>query len=243
MEPPAATAARGRRLFLVLAIAVGAVCVRLGFWQLDRLAERRARNAAIHAQLERPPLRLPEDLDLATDLAYRRATARGVFDPAGEIYLTSRSREGIAGVHVVTPLILADGGPALLVDRGWLADTVYRAGSSDGWAWPGAVEVEGTLLPSQSEPSLAFFADRLPGPGDLPLKNWRALYIPGIGSQLAYPVLDVYLAQDSPPPEASMPQPEPELDLSDGPHLGYAIQWFSFAAIAIGGAIVWARRR
>ena len=231
-----------RWIFFGLAVVVGLVCIRLGIWQLDRLAQRRALNAAARAHLDLPAVALPEDLGPSEDLAYRHATARGTFDGSHEIYLTSRPLDGIAGVHVVTPLLLGEGGPALLVDRGWIADEDYRAGSGQTWSTDGPAEVGGMLLPSQHEPALGFLADRIPAVGEPPLTEWRAMFIPGIRQQVPYPILDVYLAQESPAPWPNAPAPAPELDLSEGPHLGYAVQWFAFAAIALVGGIFWLRR-
>ena len=242
-SPPPRREPRFRRWgFFAIAVLVGLACIRLGFWQLDRLAERRAVNATIRAELERPEVSLPEDLGRVPRLEHRRAVARGVFDSSQEVYLTSRAQGGIPGVHVVTPLRLADGGPALLVDRGWISDTDYRGLASETWAVGGPTEVRGLLFPSQPEPSIAFLADRIPAAGEPPLHEWRALSIEGIRRQVPYPVLDVYLAQQSPALEPGAPQPSAELDLGEGPHLGYAIQWFAFAAIALGGGAIWMLR-
>lgn len=233
----------GRRwAFFGLAIVIGLACLRLGFWQLDRLDQRRAANAAARARLDRPSISLPQDIGQGEELAYRKATVDGTFDPEHEVYLTSRPEDGIAGVHVITPLRLADGGPGLLVDRGWIADGAYRSLSPDTWSVRGPTEVAGFLLPSQSEPSIAFLADRVPAEGEPPLREWRALSIAGIRRQIPYPILDVYLVQESPAPHPGAPRPTPELDLSEGPHLGYAIQWFAFAAIAMVGGVLWLRR-
>ena len=226
-------------VFFGMAVLIGLACIRLGFWQLDRLAERRRANASAQAQLELPPISLPQALAESDDLEYRRATASGVFDASYEIYLTSRPQDGIAGVHVVTPLLLAEAGPAVLVDRGWIADADYRALSPETWSLDGPAEVSGFLLPSQDEPALAFLADRVPEEGEPPLLNWRAVSIEGIREQIPFPILDVYLVQESAAPHAGAPRPSPELDLGEGLHLGYAIQWFAFAAIALAGSGLW----
>jgi surfeit locus 1 family protein len=123
-----------------------------------------------------------------------------------------------------------------------MSEADYRTRSPESWAVSGAVEVGGLLLPSQPEPAIAVLADRVPAEGEPPLREWRALSIEGIRRQIPYPVLGVYLAQESPAPGPAGPQPSAELDLTEGPHLGYAIQWFAFAAIAIVGGLLWLRR-
>jgi len=151
--------------------------------------------------------------------------------------------DGMAGVHVVTPLHLAGSDQTILVERGWIADKVYRTQPPASWSVGGQVEVSGLLLPTQREPSLAFLADRPPGLGEPPLRAWRALSIPGVQAQLPYPVLGVYLMQESPAPSEDAPTPQSELDLGEGSHLGYSIQWFAFAATAFIGGWIWMRRR
>src|SRR2546425_433678 len=101
---------------LVVALLVAAICVRLGVWQLDRLHERRQRNALLLAARARPPLQVDGSLpaDSARD---RRLVARGVYDYAHERLWHGRSYEGVPGVDLVTPLLLAVGGVGL-VDRG-----------------------------------------------------------------------------------------------------------------------------
>src|SRR5258705_13188524 len=95
---------RRRRWLSVLVIAGAALCCALGVWQLDRLAQRQARNAAINARMALPGVPLggaPADPDA---LDYRYVEARGVYAPEQEIVLRPRSLDGITGVHVITPL-------------------------------------------------------------------------------------------------------------------------------------------
>src|SRR5438034_9490823 len=96
------------RVGLVVALLVAAICVRLGVWQLDRLHERRQRNALLLAARARPPLEIDGSLpaDSARD---RRLVARGVYEYAHERLCHCRSDEGVPGVALVTPLRLAGG--------------------------------------------------------------------------------------------------------------------------------------
>src|SRR5215210_899300 len=114
----------GRRLWLTLAVVAAAIlCCRLGIWQLDRLAQRRAQNALISARMVQPALPLDGSALDPQMLDYRRVAVRGVYDSAQEIVLRNQALDGAPGVHVLTPLRLnAASTPALavLVDRGWL---------------------------------------------------------------------------------------------------------------------------
>jgi surfeit locus 1 family protein len=215
--------ARRDWLLVGVAVVVALVCVRLGVWQLDRLRERRARNAAVRAARELPPLALPRPGLTADSVRYRRVVAVGVYDYAWERLWRPRIYDGVVGVGLVTPLRLADGA-AVLVDRGWVpapsgaAPDVagYRAGDS-------IVTVDGFAMP----------APRAPGDVD-PV---------ALADSLPYPLVP-FVVQLPPgaPSGPALPLRVPLPALDDGPHRSYAFQWFSFAAIALVGTAFLLRR-
>ncbi len=225
--------------FAFLTLIIGAVCIRLGFWQLDRLNERQQRNAEIQAELDRPIVDLVSDAVPPDGLAYRRLRARGTFDPAHEIILSNRSYSGQAGVHLVTPLRLDGMDAAVLVDRGWIPASQASGEARNGFALSGTVELVGVGRPSQGEPSIAWLADPTRGPDTPALDSWRFLSLPGIQAQMPYPLLPVILEVAEPFGGQPLPKPQTELDLSEGSHMSYAIQWFAFAAIALLGGAAW----
>ncbi len=226
--------------FTALFVIVAAACVRLGFWQLDRLAQRRALNARIEARMAAAPIPLVGPITNAADLEFRAVTAQGVFDPTHSVALADRSLNDEPGVHLVTPLRLGGSDQAVLVDRGWItAEDAARA------AWTkydvtGTVEVAGIARLSRPEPGWSILADPTRGPGAPPLDSWRLLNIEGIQTQVPYPLLPVAIEMTG-ARQAGVPVPDPDIDLTDGPHLSYAIQWFSFAAIALIGGGLWIR--
>ena len=208
---------------LLVAAAVAALCVRLGFWQLDRLQERRASNDRIRAGLAAEPVVLAEAPGPGS--APRRAIATGTYDVEHEVVLFGRSLEGRSGDHLLVPLLLPDGS-ALLVDRGWVP-TGRRAPAPAG-----QVEIRGILLPPES------VGDSVPASGRI-----TDVDPDGIERTLPYELAPVYLLlqQQRPTPEP-LPIPAPMPEPTEGPHLSYAIQWFSFAAVAlIGGAVLFGR--
>jgi cytochrome oxidase assembly protein ShyY1 len=212
-----------RVAILVIAAAVAALCVRLGFWQLDRLQERRASNDRIRAGLAAAPVVLDEAP--GSDAALRRASAIGTYDVDREVVLFGRALEGRSGDHLLTPLRLSDGS-ALLVDRGWVP-TGTRSPAPEG-----EVEVRGFLLPPDS------VGEAVPVSGRV-----TDVDPDGIGRTLSYELAPVYLLlQVQRPPADGLPIPAPLPELSEGPHLSYAIQWFSFAAVAVIGGVVLLRR-
>jgi surfeit locus 1 family protein len=241
----------GRRLWLTLLVIGGVLlCCRLGIWQLDRLAQRRAQNATINARMAQPALPLDSPALDPQALDYRRVEVRGVYDSAQEIVLRNRALDGAPGVHVLTPLRLSQGNasassaPALavLVDRGWLP--LERSAPEDRRAYaaePGEVVVQGVARRSQ---------DAAGGPQDPPLvagqarrDAWFQVDIPKIEQQTGYRLLPVFVEQQPAPGDPQLPRRVPTADLGEGSHLSYTIQWFSFAAILLVGYVAFVYQR
>lgn len=210
--------------FVVLAAVLAAVFVRLGFWQLDRRVERRTANAAIEARFS-----LPEaPIDVVTrdsTPSYRRAAVRGTPDTANEFWIAGRSRNGSPGVHLMTPMRLRGADTAVLVNRGW----VYA---------PDAATADLPTWRERRDEYRGFVMDVPSASAEPHIKGraLRPLSIEGVRRMLPYPVLPVYVVAQDSAPNAPARLPTPALD--EGPHLNYAIQWFCFAAIAVGGAAI-----
>lgn len=218
---------RRNLLAILLAVAAAALFARLGFWQLSRLHQRRQHNAQIAARLDSVPVplrQLPADTALAK---YRRAIAAGRWDYGHELLLTFRSRNGSPGVNFITPLRLPGTDTAVLVNRGWAyspdGETVDRV----AWREGDSARVMGLVEEFYRAPR------RVPYSAEHP----RALAFMDYhdaASRVPYPILPVYLIeQGGGGPRTPVRIPPPALD--EGPHMSYAIQWFSFAVIALAG--------
>ena len=216
---------------------MAATCIRLGFWQLDRLHGRKDANAAIVAAEGMPPRPLPDLLAETSDpasLRFRPAVASGTYDPAHEVLLYGRSsQEGVAGDQVLTPLRLSDG-TAIVVDRGWIPIDQDVPVTGEAAAPAESVTVTGVLFPP----------DAISSPAPAPTERVTKVDLGQIGAALPYPILPIYLLlqQQAPPQPGALPEPPPLPTLDNGPHLSYAVQWFSFAAIAVVGYVVLLRR-
>jgi cytochrome oxidase assembly protein ShyY1 len=213
-------------------VALVVAMVSLGFWQLRRLDEKRDRNELIESRMEQPVMPV-EDLlapageggdDAVADARFRRVTATGTYDDGATVEVRNRSQDGSAGAWLVTPLAL-EGGERVGVLRGFVSFTpdgdVVEAPVPGG-----EVTVEGLVVDPGSFDGTA--------PRDLaPLLAGDDV----LGG--------LVLAERSTPPEPSaadaataeptslLAVPPPEL--SEGPHLGYAAQWFIFSTIAVVG--------
>ncbi|NWG34096.1 MAG: SURF1 family protein [Chloroflexi bacterium] len=220
-----------------------AVCVRLGIWQLDRLDQRRAFNAQVTSMRALPPLELNAEpsASLAT-MEWRAVTVTGEYDFANQIALRNQYHRNQYGYHLLTPLLF--NGTAVLVDRGWIpADGNSAPADWRRYDEPGAVAVTGQIRLGQSKPAFGGVADALPADGS-PLWVWNNADLEKIALQMPYPILKIYIQPNVDPADETPPIPyQPEIELTEGPHFGYALQWFAFATILFGGYPFYLRKQ
>ena len=250
----------------ILALVIAGVCIRLGMWQLDRLDQRRAENARIAAGLMGNAVELEDVGNDSTRSRALRVRLHGQYDFDHEIVLINRSREGAPGVNLLTPLRVVGKDTAVLVNRGW----VYSPDGAtvDPTRWREPADARGTAY-------VSWLASH-EGPDSPPATDGSAIASErkisraeraSIARLVPYPVrpyqlilLDSGATVVAASDEASRAAPLgtgaaidqtrpvrlPLPALDEGPHRSYAIQWFSFAAIALigTGAVVrkeWSR--
>lgn len=207
-------------------------------WQISRLAQRRAANAAVLARMNEPILRLDGALLDPEAVALRRAVVRGTFDYSQEIVLRNRTYGEVPGVHLLVPLRIAGSDAAVLVDRGWIPFELSAADQRPQFRNAlGEVEVQGILQAGQARRSRLSPADPPLGPDRPRLDAWFRVDLSRIQEQVPYRLLPVYLAEETPAGQAPrwLPRPDPDIRLDEGAHLLYAIQWAAFAGILLAG--------
>jgi surfeit locus 1 family protein len=220
-----------RHLLVLLAVVV---LVNLGLWQLRRLDQRRTLNRAIEAGLSQPPVALTNVEIEPDELHRRRVSVTGEFDNAESIILRGRSLNGQPGAELVVPLRLGHSDQAILINRGWIPLETSKSEARRIYDVEGEITVEGIAYRTQTRPD-TFLAptDPTPEPGEDRLDSWFRVDIDRIQDQLDYALAPIFIEQAPVPGSAALPLPPERSDLSDGPHLGYALQWFSFAVILI----------
>lgn len=223
------------RVTTLLVVAATLVMIRLGIWQLDRLEGRRAFNAQVVAARSMPPLdlnsQIPEDV---TGMEWRAVQVSGEYDFENQIALRNRYHKERLGFHLITPLLFS--GRAVLVDRGWIpADG--NAAFEDWRAYDvaGEVTVAGQIRLGSEKPAFGGVDDPPFVEGD-GLLIWNNLDLERIARQMPYPILPVIIQPNVDEGDETPPIPfQPEEDLTEGSHFGYALQWFTFAGILLFG--------
>ena len=200
--------------------------VLLGMWQLRRHDEKVVLRDAVQLAFDTgavPIERVPEG-------AFANVWATGEYATEPEARVL-RSRDGVSGYEVLTPFLLSDGS-AVLVDRGWAGlDVDHRVGGSapagvikiGGVPWPGE---EGSEIPEQM-PEYVRRIDPAIFAAFSPLE-FRSEYL--------------VLAEQGEQVSGILQIPEVG-EVSLGPHLGYAGQWFLFAGVVLVGYPLLLRRR
>jgi surfeit locus 1 family protein len=227
----------------LLVLLGAALCVRLGIWQLDRLEGRRAFNAQVESMRALPVLNLDQDgSDSIQDMEWRAVQLRGIYDFENQIAIRNQYYGGQYGYHLLTPLL--SNGTAVLVDRGWIPADGNSA--PDDWRKydeAGEVNLSGQIRLGQGKPAIGGVADALPENG-AKLEIWNNADVARIASQLPYPILPVYIQLDADAQDTEPPIPfQPEIELTEGPHFGYALQWFTFATILFVGYPFYLRKQ
>lgn len=243
---------RRKWLLTTLLVLLGtALCVRLGIWQLDRLEGRRAANAQFESMQTLPPLNLNQsDLDSVAKMEWRSVQVTGEYDFENQIAVRNQYYGDQYGYHLLTPLLFTPSngsGPtqvAVLVDRGWIpAD---GNSTPDDWRQydeSGLVNLSGQIRLGQAKPALGGVPDTIPANGDR-LEVWNNGDVARIIGQLPYSALRVYIQPDVSAADTEPPIPfQHRFEATEGPHFGYALQWFTFATILFIGYPFYLRKQ
>lgn len=218
-------------LFVILGVAG---LIRLGIWQLDRLAWRREFNARVTAQLTAAPLDLNQEQPINDlfDMEYRMVNVHGVYDFDHEVFLRNQAWDGKPGYRVLTPLLIDGSTYVILVDRGWIP---YESGFvpvPGQYRESGEVEVTGQLRRPEEKPDFGGVPDPTLAPGQTALELWNVVNVDRIRIQSGLDLLPAWVQAAPDPTHSDLPyRMLPEIEITEGSHLSYAFQWFTFAAI------------
>lgn len=214
-------------LALTLAVWVfaGACFTLLAPWQFSRDREREAQNNAVTTSVRTDPVPVSAVLDRPNaDNEWRRVTMTGRYLPEGQAIARLRTVQGEAASEVLTPFAL-DGGPIVLVDRGYVRPV-------DGLKVPdlepvpeGTVTVTALVRNGESDDRDAIERDGH--------REVYAINSAVVGRAAGMDIRPGYFQLVEGQPGVEQEVPLPKLDA--GPFFSYALQWIAFGAMALGG--------
>lgn len=218
--------------FHLLCLLGVVLMVNFSIWQFGRLSERREFNSEVRQRSALETMNISElDLSDPSAMQWRTAGAIGTYDPSEQVLILNRSQNGVAGLNVVTPLILDDG-RAILVNRGFIGLSATPPSAPSG-----TVRVLGTVQVSDQRTS----GQATQASGEQ--SEFFRLDIALLEEQIEYELLPVALvAKASEPSEGPTIAPVSPPELSQGPHLSYAIQWLIFSIAVIVGWVLAIRK-
>jgi cytochrome oxidase assembly protein ShyY1 len=213
--------------FHLLCLAAIVAMINLGLWQLRRLDEKQTFNARVteHTNAQVAPLDAALLAGDPQDLTYRRAETTGTYVQEPQFEVVNVTQEGTTGRDVVNALQLGDGS-LVIVNRGFIP-----TGSPVPAPPTGEVQVLGRLKPGQTASTGQPSDD-----GSQQLTQIRRVDLEALGQQFDQPLAPMYLELlESSPAEPGTVSPIAFPELSEGPHLSYAVQWAIFSiSVAVG---------
>ena len=204
-----------------------ALFLSLGTWQLSRAHQKEALQLAFDTAGTAAVTDLAKDPPRGDALATHRVRVEGRFDPARQVLLDNQTLDQVPGYRVWTPLQRADGGPRLMVDRGWVAANPDRTKLPAIDVATEPREVIGFWRPLP-EPGLRLASDPCAASGFPRVASYPTQA--QLACVLGVPVADGVLLLDADRPDGyvrewTLPNPVPPAR-----HYAYAAQWFAFAA-------------
>ncbi len=213
--------------WLVAGLLIGSF-IRLGLWQLNRAEQKEAIAAAIEVGQQGAPIRMQRYSQVDD---YTPVRLDGQFDERA-ILLDNQIVESMRGVHVYMPFLPADGGPAVLVNRGWRQLGVTQQINLEALRTP--VEVSGLM---RSPPRVGM---RL-GEVNLISTQWPQslpyLDMTAIETALGLPLAEQILLLTDEADDGLLRDWQLKT-MPPAKHLAYALQWFTMAGAVFILALV-----
>lgn len=225
--------------FILLCIFLSCgMFISLGFWQLDRAAEKRARAEAWQSAVEADPVPfaslLASDAEGGEELVSnnRRIALQGSFHNDISFLVLYQFFQGRPGYELVTPVRPAGGGDLVLVSRGWIAPD-----ASGGR--PEVPIVDG----QQSMVARLYLPETDIPPGEVTDNSWPVrmprMNVAQASALLGEPVYPHVLRLESGQPGVQgrhWSQP----DFGTRSHYAYTAQWFGLALLVLLASFAYA---
>ncbi len=221
----------------VFTVPALAALIALGTWQLHRLQWKQDLLDKLHNRAVASAVAPPAAGDDLEAFEFRRVRVTGTYRLDDELYLVGRSLAGAPGLHILTPLVPADGSTAILVDRGYVPFEGRDPARRPGGQIKGQVTVNGIVRLQKHK---GFFV-----PDNEPAKNsWYYVDIPAMAKKAGLALRPgYYIIADAVPLPGGWPKGgQWRLDLPNN-HLQYAITWYCLAVALLVIYILYHRQK
>lgn len=206
-------------------VAVLVLTLSAAQWQTHRAEFKEALARRFDAQAAAPLLDVSGSRMDAPGMEFARIRISGEFLPAKTVFLDNRVYRGQAGYHVLTPLKTDAASPAVLINRGWIAAGPSRGQLPQVDTPAGRQTLEGiAVVPPRRVFELA--EDSKTGPLRQNLLPER------LSQEFGLPLAPLVIQQTG-PAVPGLVQDWPRPDFGAEKHRMYALQWYSFAALAL----------
>lgn len=211
------------------ALLVIPLFISLGNWQWSKAKAKESLQEQRDSRSSNPAIAVPTAIVPAEALRDYRVSARGTYETERQIFIDNRIHKERGGYHVITPLRLSGSDTRILVNRGWIPaldrhDQVPVVDTPKG-----EVEVTGVAV----QPSNKFFT-LAPEPNVAGWQSvWQNLDMARYAEKSPLPLHAVVIQLDADSPAGGFVREWPRLDDRRERHVGYALQWWAFAAATV----------
>jgi surfeit locus 1 family protein len=245
----AAQAARGHWLvwtFVLLMLVLTGVFAALGFWQLNRLAEKEALIATVSSRIDLPPVDLPPSAEWVgfdpSIYEYRQVIATGEYAPEATVFVFTslsdpRGQYAGPGYWIMTPLRLETGG-SIFVNRGFVPQQMLAPEAAGDTAPVGTVTLTGVGRLSEEASSFTPGADYPKRTDWIRNVDRLASFVDASLGPFAPITIDLPAGAPGELPQGG----ETTLSFPNN-HFGYALTWFGFAILTPILLAIWLLRQ
>ena len=210
----------------IIYLLILSLLISLGFWQLNRAAEKRL-------FLQQQQKRIKSDLHLTSEtednlkwLRYRNVIIEGHYETQQQFLIDNQIVKAKAGYFIMTPFILKGSTKAVLVNRGWLAANPDRSLLPDIALLDNQNQIIGRI---NNFPSVGL---KLQG-AEIPTEGWPSVVQVAeskvLAEKLGYDLFSFQVELDPMQPQGYHRQWLENIIMPPEKHIGYAVQWFGLA--------------
>lgn len=223
---------------LGLLVVIGSTA-SLGQWQMRRAAYKQTVFDQHQAALRGEPLALHEQSGVQNVPDGLPVLARGRWQESGTVFIDNRTHNGVAGFHVLTPLVLDDTGAAdsgarqsaprhVLVLRGWIAANARNRNVLPPVVSPGGMQTVRGIAEQHLAQAMQLGAEAEPGPSD---RLWQYFDLEKY-RRWSGKTIHPYVIRQTSDATDGLIRAWPQADSDVDKHHGYAFQWFAMSAAA-----------